>query len=471
MNSHPPSFLGSLASAALLTFGCAFLAIAQDGESNSTSGKAVRRAKTRASARVADARAGERDAGSNSSDATNKETADKQTADASSGDKKPNSSPKTSKKKAPKNANRPLEDVPSVAGRSYAGKITKGTGELPNNAGQVWREYDLGPYVANVAGVENPQQGLIDWILRDTGSDVWFSAPLGILNADRDTLRVYHTPEMQEVVKGVYDRFLTRPGEKLGIGVRLVTVSSPNWRSRALSLMRPVETQSQGMEAWVLTKENASIVFGDLSRRADFREQASSKLPIANGQSASLARTKARQYMKSVRVGQDGVVTPETSQFEEGYSLEISPLLSREGEALDVAMKCRVDQVEKFVPVPVDVPLGGQSQRISVQVPQVVSWNVNERFRWPTDQVLVISCGVVATPNNDATPAGLTSFFSDTSRADAILFLEYLGPIEGAPAPRANTEAGLPRGVGDRLGSQPETPADRRPGGISRGRY
>ncbi len=53
-------------------------------------------------------------------------------------------------------------------------------------------EYDLRPYTQALKNVDRPQQAVIDWILRDTGTDVWFSEPTGILTADRTTLRVYH---------------------------------------------------------------------------------------------------------------------------------------------------------------------------------------------------------------------------------------------------------------------------------------
>jgi hypothetical protein len=86
----------------------------------------------------------------------------------------------------------------------------------------------------------------------------------------------------------------------------------------------------------------------------------------------------------------------------------------------------------------VDIPVfGGQWQRAQVQVPQLVSWRLNERFRWPTDQVLLLSCGVVASPVPDGKAGGnaLTNLLgSAPSRADALLFLECLATLPGPPA-------------------------------------
>src|SRR5438105_13237175 len=85
-------------------------------------------------------------------------------------------------------------------------KVSKGQGILPNEHGQVWREYDISPYTLRVRDVAKPEQAIIDWILRETGTEVWFSEPLGILNASSTTLRVYHTPAMHERVRGIVER-------------------------------------------------------------------------------------------------------------------------------------------------------------------------------------------------------------------------------------------------------------------------
>jgi hypothetical protein len=117
-------------------------------------------------------------------------------------------------------------------------------------------------------------------------------------------------------------------------------------------------------------------------------------------------------------------------QIEDGYSLEISPLMSLDGKTVEAALDCSVDQVEKLLPVAIDLPIGGQTQRVQIQVPQMVSWRLAERFRWPADQVLLLSCGVVANPAGAA--AGplaplLAPLGGATSRADALLFIEHRG--------------------------------------------
>jgi len=86
-------------------------------------------------------------------------------------------------------------------------KVTRTFEKLPNAAGQVWREYDITPYTAELPNIDRPEQAVIDWIVKETGTRLWFSEPMGVLSADRKRVIVYHTPEIQRVVKSILDRF------------------------------------------------------------------------------------------------------------------------------------------------------------------------------------------------------------------------------------------------------------------------
>lgn len=308
---------------------------------------------------------------------------------------------------------------------------------LPNSAGQLWRQYDISAYTNRVTDSAKPEQAVVDWILRETGTEVWFSEPLGLLSANRTTLSVYHTPEMQAIVKEIVDRFINRETETNMIGLRLMTVGSPNWRSKAYLFLRPVNVQTPGIEAWLLSKENAALLIADLAKRSDFREYSSPNLYIQNGQSQVLTRTRPKNFVRSIRMREGAWPSHELdmAQIDEGFALQVSPLLSLDGGIVDVVIKCQVDQVERFVPIEVDIPAPPtQRQKVEIQVPQMVSWRLHERFRWPGDQVLLLSCGVVATPGPE-TPSmlGIPKMFNGgPSRADALLFLESKGKASQA---------------------------------------
>lgn len=327
-------------------------------------------------------------------------------------------------------------------------KVTQGDGALPRNHGQLWREYDISPYTERVTTTARPEQAIVDWILRDTGTEVWFSEPVGLLSASREKLVVYNTPEMHELVLDIVDRFVSSRAESNAFGMGLVTVGSPNWRSKALPLMRAVAVQSPGVDAWLLSKENAAVLMGQLRKRTDFREHDSPTLVIHNGQSQTISRMRPRNYVRSVglRTNASPGYELEQGQIQEGFSLQISPLLSLDQRVVDAVIKCQIDQVEKLVPVGIDIPgvaIGRQS--VEIQVPQLVSWRLHERFRWPTDEVLVVSCGVVATPTNERSRTfGIPlpgSLGGATGRADALLFIQNQGKAT-QPAPSERTADG-----------------------------
>jgi hypothetical protein len=322
-------------------------------------------------------------------------------------------------------------------------RVAKGSGTLPSDGGQVWREYDISPYTSRAKNQDKPEQAVIDWVLRETGSDVWFSEPLGILSAGRTTLRVYHTPQMQELVNDVVKRLVESDMEPHTLSVRVMTISSPAWRTRALPLMRSIDIQSPGVEAWLLSRENAAVLVGELRQRGDYRENVTPNLQIQSGQTETISRTRPRVYPRTVRqVSQYPGIEMVNGQIEEGFAMQLSPLMSLDGKTCDAAIKCNIDQVERLVPVNIDVNVGGQSQRAQIQVPQLVSWRFQERFRWPADQVLLLSCGVVASPSGNSggsTFPLLGPLLQSGERADALLMVECRGK-----ASEAGLDFGLP---------------------------
>lgn len=338
-------------------------------------------------------------------------------------------------------------------------KVIKGSGTLPNDHGQVWREYDITPYTTAVGG-DHPEQLMIDWILRETGTEVWFNEPLGILSATPTSLRVYHTPSMQTVVQGIVEQFVTSTRTKQVMSVKLLTVSSPSWRTKMLAMLTPVDVKSTGIEAWLVSKENAAVLLGTLRERADFKELGSPNQEVLSGQSLRIARTKPRSYTRGIKMRPDAWPGYEMLQgsIDEGFSLEISPLVAVGGKSVDTVIKCHVDQVEKMLPLAVDVPTPAQVQRVQVQVPQMVSWRVHERFQWSVDEVLLLSCGVVASPVPDAKNplAKLIPIDSSSGRCDALLMLEVRTQLQSPVGRTATSDA--PAAVPSATGTAPLAP-------------
>ena len=333
-------------------------------------------------------------------------------------------------------------------GKTIRARVTEGQLNLPNDQGQVYREYDIRPYTARTTSTPRPEQWVVDWILRETGYESWHSEPLALLTASRDSLRVYHTPEMHQVVADIVDRFVNSQAEVHGFGLRIVTISSPNWRARALPLMNAIPVQSPGVQGWLLAKEDAALLLSEMRRRSDFREHNSPHLLVNNGQSTVISTMRPRTYIKGV-VATQAVwpgYQPEMGNLEEGFTLEFSPLMTLDGESVDAVLKLRLNQIEKMLPVKLDVPSAiAPNQRTQVEVPQITMVQLHERFRWPTDQVLLLSMGVVATPGPGKTNP-LTDVLplpSSPPRADALLFVESKGQLapttpSGAPVATAS---------------------------------
>lgn len=296
-------------------------------------------------------------------------------------------------------------------------------------AGQVWREYDLRPYLRQVQGMDNPQQPIVDWILRETGTDRWFGSVPGVLAVEAERLRIFQTPEVHQVIGEIVDRFVDPNLGSHSVSVRLVTVESANWRSLVLPALRPIRVQTPGVEAWLLSKEQAALLLAQLRPRVDFREHNSGQIQIAHGQSHVIERWQPRPYPQSVQItpGRAPGYQVQMGEISEGFSLQIIPLAASNGRMMDAVVKCGVDQIEKLTPVRIDLNAQGIARgSVEIEVPQVTSWRIQERFHWPSEDVLLVSRGLVAMPGikPDSRLPFSTALAGGPARVEALLVLE-----------------------------------------------
>ncbi|MCE5302508.1 MAG: hypothetical protein LLF97_05290 [Planctomycetaceae bacterium] len=325
-------------------------------------------------------------------------------------------------------------------------RFRDGSAALPNDAGQIWREYDISAYTTRVTTTKRPEQAIVDWILRETGYEAWHGEPLSILSASPRTLRVYHTPKMQNTVADLVDRFVSSEAATYTFSMRVVTLDSPNWRSSAHGLLKSVPVQTPGASAWVLAKEDAAVLSGQLRRRSDYREHSSPYLMVNNGQSTLISMMRGRPYTRDVLLRPNGPLgyEPSQGQVDEGFNLDFSPLLSIDRRMIDAVIRCDVDQIEKMIPVLMDVPTrDSPHQRTKVDAPQFTHYRFCERFRWPIDQVLLVGMGMVALPmpvdgGSPLVPGLPLPIGSTPARADLLVFVECKGPS----TPMANGPSG-----------------------------
>ena len=124
---------------------------------------------------------------------------------------------------------------------------------------------------------------------------------------------------------------------------------------------------------------------------------------------------------------------PSPGQVDEGFAIDFSPLLSADRRMIDAAIKCEIDQIEKMMPVMIDVPTPtSPRQRTKIEVPQMSHYRFHERFRWPVDQVLLVGLGMVALPipvdGSPLVPGVPLPIGNSPARADMLMFVECKGP-------------------------------------------
>ncbi|MGA2619583.1 MAG: hypothetical protein ABSF26_18390 [Thermoguttaceae bacterium] len=318
--------------------------------------------------------------------------------------------------------------------RHSAVRVSTGTGTLPNEQGQVWREYDISPYTARVTTTKRPEQAMVDWILRETGYEAWHGEPLSVLSATPRTLRVYHTPQVQAVVADLVERFVASEAETSTFSLRLMTVDNPSWRAAAQRILRSVPVQTPGVCAWVLPKEDAAVLLAQLQRRPDYREHSAPHLLVASGQSTVVSGMRPRTYLRDFapRPGAWQGLESQPGQVDEGFVIEFSPLVALDRRTIDAAIRCEINQVEKLLPVMLEVATtASPRQRAKIDVPQVSQFRFHERFRWPVDQVLLVGLGVVPLPvpaDNALSLAGVPlPLPSAPPRADLLVLVESKG--------------------------------------------
>jgi hypothetical protein len=347
----------------------------------------------------------------------------------------------------------PITPTPMTANEPIThAQVSKGAGQLPNDHGQVWREYDISPYTIRLESSAHPEQLIVDWILRETGFETWHSTPVGLLSADRTTLRVYHTPQMQAIVADIVDRFVSTRAQNHGFGLRILTLKNPNWRTRAIPLMTPIPVQSPGVQAWIMAREDAAVMLAEMRSRTDFREHTTAHQMVLNGQTSIVSTMRPRTYSKGIVANQTTWpgFQPELGQIDEGFSLEFSPLLSTDAATTDAVVKLKLSQIEKMIPVQLEVPsVAAANQKAQIDVPQVTAVQLHERFRWPTDHVLLLSIGVVATPGPEkANPlTDMLPIPKSAPRADALLLVESSGTVNQPMPSVAGTPSVTPLAV------------------------
>ncbi len=300
--------------------------------------------------------------------------------------------------------------------------------QMPADSGQVWKTYDIAPFVKQ-AGVGS-QRHVVDWVLQDTGYPAWHGAVAASLSADDQNLRCFHTPDMQIRVEETVRRFVGEVGRPHRFQVRVLALGGPGWRADVRPALTAIPTATPGVQAWITSRENAAAVVGSLRARSDCQELPTGPVLAANGLPAVLAGGRKQPYVQDIAPRPE--VWPgwlmQNAACDEGFLLDVQPLITADGTAVEAAVRCRIDQIERMAPVALAAP-AATGQRVQVEVPQVAAVRVGERFRWPSSQTLIIGLGLVPWPVPGQNGAA-AALLSDPTRKDVIVVVE---PRLGGP--------------------------------------
>ncbi|MGC4007338.1 MAG: hypothetical protein QM811_31115 [Pirellulales bacterium] len=159
------------------------------------------------------------------------------------------------------------------------------------------------------------------------------------------------------MVNEIVDRFVNPDTAGDTYGVRMISIDSPAWRTRAAGILKPLAAQTPGVQTWVVAKEDAAILVGELRKRTDYKEHGNPRLTAVQGQTLKTQSLRSRNFTQGFQAGLEVYrgPLPLTMKMQEGCSLEFTPLASVDGKTVDAMVRCDIDQIEKVHAVSTDV--------------------------------------------------------------------------------------------------------------------
>jgi len=296
-----------------------------------------------------------------------------------------------------------------------------GAAQLPSDAGQVWKTYDLGPFTT--AAGPGSEQHVVGWILEETGYPAWHGAAAASLSAAAGKLACFHTPEMQARIAGIVARFNGEADSPHRFTVRVFGFDGPRWRAEARPALQPIPTATAGVQAWILPREAAAAVIPRIRARGDVVELPTGPVLAANGIPASLTGGRKLPYVQDYLPRPDAWPgwQPQQAACDEGLAIDFQPLISEDAAAMEASFRCRIDQIERLAQVALPAPGGGPP--VEAQVPQMAAVRIGERFRWPVTHALVIGLGLVPWPV-PAQNGGVAALLPEIERRDVVVVVE-----------------------------------------------
>lgn len=288
---------------------------------------------------------------------------------------------------APKPGGRNAEPEPDADGQADA----------PADPALQRRVFDISGYTALDHSQPNPQNAVVEWILRRTGTAPWHGEKPAVLSASRARILAYNDPKYVKWTGEVVDRFTNAVSDFLKVRVKFVAAVDTRWRYAVYSRLTPVGNGPQGQEIWTLKSEDAQFVLAQMQTYQGFRLITNQEVEMVNGQTLTVKTSENRGYTGGMqRENATGLgYQPKADQIEEGVTLRLSPLLTFEGDSLDAAIDLTANTVKSLHRTKVLAPREVGPSEISIDVPEVVESRLNQTVKgWPLGQTLLISAGI-----------------------------------------------------------------------------
>lgn len=295
---------------------------------------------------------------------------------------------------------------------------------IPNSHGQVWKQYDISRYTSRFPQMSRPESAVADWILMETGFEAWHSEIPAMLNVTRNSVNVYHVPQIQVQVEGIVQRFVNVDPNLFQFRVHIFTVTTPYWRQKIGNHLTPIPSFSMGSQAWTVPPEETQALQEILKSAAGFVNHGMQEKVVPNGQRMEINLVRTRRYTRNFASPGYGK-TPQAEEvlLDDGFSFELMPLVTMEGGLVDAQIKFQVNHLDRLLPMNI-TPAGGMSRSSErIEVPQIGQFRFRERYRWSTENALLVSAGL--TPPLTSTGEGSTpSLIGASPRVETLILVE-----------------------------------------------
>lgn len=297
---------------------------------------------------------------------------------------------------------------------------------LTSEHGQIWKQYDISKYTSQFPQMSRPESAVMDWILMETGFEIWHSEIPALLNVTRNAVSIYHVPQIQVQIESLIQRFVNvEPHEHL-FQVSVFTVNSPYWRQKIGNRMQPISSFSMGSQAWIILPDDLKAIREILETTPGFVNHASESETVPNGQRLEMSRVRTRRYTRNFFTKPGSGRSPEAEDvlMDDGFALELMPLVTVDGASADAQIKFQVNHLDRLLPMKITPPGSFSRASEEISVPLVGQFRFRERYRWNTQNALLVSPGLTP-PIVSSGESNSSGILNTTKRVETLILIEY----------------------------------------------